>query len=78
MVADFPAELDIVRSTLIQRFGPDFARAATTNRENHVPSRIVRAVNAPLPSATLLNAYLTNVARSYGVNWLPDPERHDM
>ncbi|KAJ2931324.1 hypothetical protein H1R20_g5651, partial [Candolleomyces eurysporus] len=71
-------ELDVVRSTLIQRFGADFARAATTNRENHVPSRIVRAVNAPLASATLLNAYLTNVARSYGVNWLPDPERHDI
>ncbi|KAF5324668.1 hypothetical protein D9611_004590 [Ephemerocybe angulata] len=71
-------ELDAVRSTLIQRFGPDFARAATTNRENYVPIRVLRILNAPLPSATLLNRYLATVARSYGVNWLPDPERHDI
>lgn len=71
-------ELDQVRSTLIQRFGPDFARSATTNRENHVPQRVLRTLNPPLPSATHLNRYLLAVARNYHVNWVPDPERHDI
>jgi hypothetical protein len=67
-----------VRGTLVQRFGPDFARAAATNNEGHVPARVLRTVNAPLPSATLLNQFLATIARSYDVNWNPDPERHDM
>ncbi|TEB31279.1 hypothetical protein FA13DRAFT_1813970 [Coprinellus micaceus] len=71
-------ELDVVRRTLVQRFGPDFARAAATNNEGHVPARVLRTVNAPLPSATLLNQFLATIARSYDVNWNPDPERHDI
>lgn len=33
-------ELNIVRDLLIQRLGPDFARSAIGNRDNHVPSRV--------------------------------------
>ena len=72
------ADLDMVRSILIQQFGPDFARSATGNRDNHVSSRVVRATSAPLPSASLLNQYLKSVAQNYGVKWTPEPRREEM
>lgn len=68
----------MVRSMLIQQFGPDFARSATGNRDNHVSSRVVRATSAPLPSAGLLNQYLKSVAQNYGVKWTPEPRREEM
>lgn len=34
--------------------------------------QVLRAVAAPPPSATELDMYLYNVARSYNVHWLPD------
>lgn len=71
-------DLDMVRSILIQHFGPDFARSATGNRDNHVSSRIVRATSATLPSASLLNQYLKSVAQNYGVKWTPEPLREEI
>ena len=72
------ADLDMVRSILIQHFGPDFARSATRNRDNHVSSRVIRATSAPLPSASILNRYLKSVAQNYAVKWTPEPRREEM
>lgn len=62
----------------MQRLGPDFARSASGNHDNHVPLRVIQAVSTPPPSAAALDAYLEETARLYSVKWSPEPQRHDM
>ncbi|KAL1687682.1 regulator of Vps4 activity in the MVB pathway-domain-containing protein [Schizophyllum commune] len=64
-------DLHTVRSMLIEHLGPDFARSAIGNRDGY----IINALSAPPPSAANLDAYLVRVARTYGVDWLPPPQR---
>ncbi|KAI4524362.1 hypothetical protein K525DRAFT_235688 [Schizophyllum commune Loenen D] len=67
-------DLHTVRSMLIEHLGPDFARSAIGNRDGY----IINALSAPPPSAANLDAYLVRVARTYGVDWLPPPQRQHM
>ncbi|KAF8212364.1 regulator of Vps4 activity in the MVB pathway-domain-containing protein [Mycena galopus ATCC 62051] len=71
-------ELMTVREILIQRLGEDFARSAVLNRDHHVSSRVVHALSAPSPSAANLDMYLLNIAKLYGVQWVPEPRRQDI
>ncbi|KAJ7273592.1 regulator of Vps4 activity in the MVB pathway-domain-containing protein [Mycena haematopus] len=71
-------ELQAVRDILIQRLGEDFARSAVLNRDHHVSRRVVHALSAPSPSAANLDMYLLNIAKLYGVQWIPEPRRHDI
>ncbi|TFK54967.1 hypothetical protein OE88DRAFT_1653553 [Heliocybe sulcata] len=66
-------ELLVVRDVLVQQLGPDFARSATTNRDNYVSSKAVRALNIPMPSIASLDEFLSAIAKSAGVKWTPDP-----
>ncbi|KAJ6455699.1 regulator of Vps4 activity in the MVB pathway-domain-containing protein [Mycena sanguinolenta] len=71
-------ELEAVREILIQRLGEDFARSAVLNRDHHVASRVVHALSAPSPSAANLDMYLLNIAKQYGIQWVPEPRRQDI
>ncbi|KAJ7343602.1 regulator of Vps4 activity in the MVB pathway-domain-containing protein [Mycena albidolilacea] len=71
-------ELQTVREILIHRLGEDFARSAVLNRDHHVSSRVVHALSAPSPSAANLDMYLLNIAKLYGVQWVPEPRRQDI
>ncbi|KAJ7452536.1 regulator of Vps4 activity in the MVB pathway-domain-containing protein [Mycena galericulata] len=71
-------ELQAVRDILIQRLGGDFARSAVSNRDNHVSTRVVHAVSAPSPTAANLDMYLLNIAKAYGVQWMPELRRQDI
>ncbi|KAJ7470653.1 regulator of Vps4 activity in the MVB pathway-domain-containing protein [Mycena latifolia] len=71
-------ELLSVRDLLITRLGGDFARSAVSNRDNHVSTRVVHALSAPSPTAANLDMYLLNIAKSYGVQWMPEPRRQDI
>ncbi|KAJ7940766.1 regulator of Vps4 activity in the MVB pathway-domain-containing protein [Mycena leptocephala] len=71
-------ELEAVRDLLIQRLGEDFARSAVLNRDHHVSGRVVHALAAPPPSAANLDMYLLNIAKTYGVQWMPEPRRQDI
>ncbi|KAK7014965.1 DUF292-domain-containing protein [Favolaschia claudopus] len=71
-------ELQTVREILVQRLGEDFARSAVLNSEHHVSSRVVHALSAPSPSAANLDMYLLNIAKLYGVQWMPEPRRQDI
>ncbi|KAJ7710027.1 regulator of Vps4 activity in the MVB pathway-domain-containing protein [Mycena rosella] len=71
-------ELHAVRELLISRLGADFARSASLNRDNHVSLRVVHALSAPSPTAANLDMYLLNIAKSYGVQWMPEPRRQDI
>ncbi|KAF7363337.1 DUF292-domain-containing protein [Mycena sanguinolenta] len=71
-------ELEAVREILIQRLGEDFARSAVLNRDHHVASRVVHALSAPSPSAANLDMYLLNIAKQFGIQWVPEPRRQDI
>ncbi|KAF5391263.1 hypothetical protein D9757_001983 [Collybiopsis confluens] len=71
-------DLQIVRELLVQRLGPDFARASIGNKDKCVSDRIVKNLSAPPPNAAQLDAYLLNIAQTYGLQWQPDPRRQDI
>jgi vacuolar protein sorting-associated protein IST1 len=62
-------ELGLVRGMLIERFGKEFAVKANENEGNIVPNRVAEKLKVEPPSAKLVQAYLEEIARSYGVDW---------
>ncbi|KIX03539.1 uncharacterized protein Z518_07092 [Rhinocladiella mackenziei CBS 650.93] len=82
-------ELGIVRNMLVERFGKEFAIRANENQDNIVPARVADKLKVDPPSPRLVQAYLEEIARTYGVSWPPqkdeveelerevDEERHD-
>ncbi|KAH0839269.1 hypothetical protein FOPE_05481 [Fonsecaea pedrosoi] len=71
-------ELGIVRSMLIERFGKEFAIRANENEDNCVPARVVDKLKVDPPSAKLVQAYLEEIARTYGVDWPPQREEEQV
>ncbi|KAK7887766.1 Vacuolar protein sorting-associated protein ist1 [Exophiala xenobiotica] len=71
-------ELGIVRNMLIERFGKDFAMRANENQDGIVPARVADKLKVDPPSARLVQAYLEEIARAYGVDWPPNQEREDV
>ena len=62
-------ELGQVRAMLIERFGKDFAVKANENADNLVPTRVTEKLRVDPPKAVLVEAYLSEIARTYGVEW---------
>lgn len=67
-------ELAIVRNMLIDRFGKEFSVRANDNIDNCVPARVVDKLRVDPPGERLVQAYLVEIARTYGVNWPPHQE----
>ncbi|TFY56460.1 hypothetical protein EVG20_g8917 [Dentipellis fragilis] len=65
-------DLQGVRDLLGHRLGLEFVRSSIANRDNHVSLKVVRALSAPPVSASDMNSYLMNIAKSYGYKWVPD------
>ncbi|KAG0705900.1 regulator of Vps4 activity in the MVB pathway-domain-containing protein [Suillus ampliporus] len=70
-------ELNIVRDVLTQRMHHHFS-GSPTSLETHVPLRVMQLLYSPTPSASKMNDTLTNVAKTYCVNWVADPPRQDI
>jgi vacuolar protein sorting-associated protein IST1 len=62
-------ELAIVRNMLIDRFGKEFSIRANDNVDNCVPARVVDKLRVDPPGEKLVQAYLEEIARTYGVDW---------
>lgn len=62
-------ELGVVRALLIERFGKEFAVRAQDNTDNVVPERVWKKLEVKPPSQALVEAYLTEIAKTYGVVW---------
>lgn len=63
-------ELGIARSLLVERFGKDFAmRCNVDGGGGVVPKRVVDKLRIEPPRQDLVEAYLTEIARTYGVEW---------
>ena len=68
-------ELGMVRVLLVERFGKEFAIRAQENRDNIVPERVVKKLKVDPPSEKLVTAYLSEIAKTYGVDWPKMDER---
>ncbi|KIL71620.1 hypothetical protein M378DRAFT_182995 [Amanita muscaria Koide BX008] len=62
-------ELHVLREILMHKYGRDFALAAIENRDNCVSERTVRKLVTHPPSSELVDAYLVEIAKGYGISW---------
>ncbi|KAI8981175.1 regulator of Vps4 activity in the MVB pathway-domain-containing protein [Trametes punicea] len=64
-------ELHILRDILMHKFGREFSIAVMENKDGCVSERITRKLDISTPSSALVDAYLTEIAKGYGVAWSP-------
>lgn len=63
-------ELTTLRSLLIDRWGRDFAALAQDNKAAvNVPERLVKRLRVRPPAPELVESYLREIAKAYGVAW---------
>ncbi|ERF75279.1 hypothetical protein EPUS_00071 [Endocarpon pusillum Z07020] len=69
-------ELGIVRGLLVERLGKEFAlKANIEGGGGVVPKRVVEKLRVQPPGEELVEAYLREIARTYGVEWPKSQER---
>ncbi|KAF9225336.1 DUF292-domain-containing protein [Gyrodon lividus] len=62
-------ELHVLRELLMQKYGREFSAAVIENRGGCVSDRVVKKLVVETPSAQLVDGYLTEIAKAYGVKW---------
>ncbi|MCJ1287924.1 hypothetical protein MMC26_007276 [Xylographa opegraphella] len=62
-------ELQTVRQLLVEKYGKEFALTAVENSDGKVAERVVRKLRVDPPETALVQAYLEEIARTYGVAW---------
>ena len=67
-------ELQQVRALLVEKYGKDFALVAIENSDGKVAERVLKKLRVEPPDPELVNMYLKEIARTYGVDW-PKGER---
>jgi len=77
-------ELQQVRLLLVDKFGKEFALEAVENSDGKVSEKVLKKLAVTPPSQELVNGYLEEIARTYGVDWpkkpkeeLGEPPRYD-
>ncbi|KAJ7687417.1 regulator of Vps4 activity in the MVB pathway-domain-containing protein [Mycena rosella] len=66
-------ELHVLRDILMHKYGREFSVAVMENRDGCVSDRVVRKLGNATPSSDLVDAYLSEIAKAYGVEWAPPP-----
>ncbi|KAI0375493.1 DUF292-domain-containing protein [Pilatotrama ljubarskyi] len=64
-------ELHILRDILMHKFGREFSIAVMENKDGCVSERITRKLDISTPPPALVDAYLSEIAKGYGVPWSP-------
>ncbi|KAI0718913.1 regulator of Vps4 activity in the MVB pathway-domain-containing protein [Cerioporus squamosus] len=67
-------ELHLLRDILMHKFGREFSLAVMENRDGCVSERVTRKLDVSTPPDALVDAYLSEIAKGYGVAWSP-PQR---
>jgi len=62
-------ELHILRDILMHKYGREFSLAVMENRDGCVSSRVMSKLTVATPAPALVNAYLKEIAKAYGVPW---------
>ena len=75
-------ELQQARQLLVEKYGKDFALEAMENTDGKVAERVVKKLRVTPPEPTLVEAYLREIAKTYGVPWpkeevVPDGQDDD-
>lgn len=67
-------ELQSVRALLVDKYGKEFALTAMEPDAN-VSEKVLKKLAVTPPSQELVNGYLEEIARTYGVDWPKRPNR---
>lgn len=67
-------ELQSVRALLVDKYGKDFALAAM-EPDAKVSENVLKKLAVTPPSQDLVNGYLEEIARTYGVDWPKRPDQ---
>ncbi|KAF9516011.1 hypothetical protein BS47DRAFT_711329 [Hydnum rufescens UP504] len=70
-------ELKFVRESIANIMGRDWVIGVMENRDNCVSPRVVGKVVTETPSPTLVDAYLEEIARGYGLSWTSTREAQE-
>ncbi|KAH8921744.1 DUF292-domain-containing protein [Atractiella rhizophila] len=70
-------ELHTLREMLMAKFGREFAVAVMENQDNCVPNRVTSKLTTETPSSTLVDAYMYEIAKAYGVNFKPESVKEE-
>ncbi|KAH6916621.1 regulator of Vps4 activity in the MVB pathway-domain-containing protein [Coprinopsis sp. MPI-PUGE-AT-0042] len=62
-------ELHILRDLLMHKYGREFSTAVMENKDQCVSDRVVKKLIIATPASELVDAYLAEIARAYGVPW---------
>lgn len=62
-------ELATVRQLLAEKYGKEFVLAATDNADGKVNEKVVKKLSVEPPRKELVQGYLEEIARAYGVDW---------
>ncbi|CAG8958776.1 hypothetical protein HYFRA_00011726 [Hymenoscyphus fraxineus] len=67
-------ELQQVRALLVDKYGKEFALAAMENSDEKVAEKVLKKLAVTPPAPELVNGYLEEIARTYGVDWPKKPK----
>jgi len=62
----------------MHKYGREFSLGAMENRDNCVSDRVMKKLVLSTPSPELVDAYLFEIAKGYGVNWTPPKKEGDV
>lgn len=62
-------ELIVVRQLLAEKYGKEFVLSAMENRDGDVSEKVVRKLSVEPPKDELVQGYLEEIAKAYGVDW---------
>jgi vacuolar protein sorting-associated protein IST1 len=62
-------ELQQVRALFAEKFGKEFVLAAMENKDGGVSEKVVKKLSVTPPKPELVQGYLEEIARAYGVDW---------
>lgn len=66
-------ELQQARILLAEKYGKEFALQAADNSDNKVAEKVVKKLSVVPPPPMLVDGYLEEIARTYGVDWPKKP-----
>lgn len=64
-------ELHVLREMLMHKFGREYAIAVMENRDKCVCERVANKLTVAMPPPELVDAYLHEIAKAYGIGWAP-------
>ncbi|KAI0152545.1 DUF292 domain-containing protein [Hypoxylon sp. NC0597] len=66
-------ELQQVRALLAEKYGKEFVLSAMENSDQKVSEKVIKKLSVAPPREELVQGYLEEIARAYGVDWPKRP-----